>query len=555
MLNTFSDYLDQWQQQCPDKMWLRERSGDDFHDWSWAESHREINALASWQQHKLAGSGHRIGILSRNRAHWYFADFGSIAAGNVVVPMFTTLTGDTADYIMSFTDMKLLFVGETENWEQLSKVLPDAIQLVCLPGVEVAQDHLRWEDIVAGHRGSRPDFQSQPDDLVSLVFTSGTTGVPKGVMQTHTSNIVPVKRFSMAFEADVGTRYFSYLPLSHIAERQIVEAASLVNCGEVYFNETMATLLRDLSDCRPDVMFGPPRVWEQLQQGIIGQFGSQDAINAALEADSEGVGKMVREKLGLDRASYLLTAAAPTPPALIHWYDRFGIHLMEGFGQTECMGPIVTSRDERRIGSIGKPLPGVEVRISDNDELQVKAEGCSPGYYQMPDKTAETFVDGWVYTGDKVKVDADGFYYITGRVKDYFKTLQGKFVAPTPIENIFAENPHTEQICLLGRGYSKTVMTCVLSALAQQQPRESIEAVLRERVDAVNAASEKHARIGAVVVSTEAWSIDNGILTPTMKIRRDRVEELFGDRAAELARQSAEQGTVLLEWSQGLSGA
>jgi long-chain acyl-CoA synthetase len=221
---------------------------------------------------------------------------------------------------------------------------------------------------------------------------------------------------------------------------------------------------------------------------------------------------------------------------------------MEGFGQTECMGPIVTSPDDRRVGSIGKAMPGVEVRISEDNELQVRSDGSSPGYYKMPEKTAETFVDGWVYTGDKVKIDEDGFYYITGRVKDYFKTIQGKFVAPTPMENIFAENPHTEQICLLGRGYSKTVMTCVLSALAQQQTRDSIEAVLHERVAAVNAESDKHARIGAVVVSIEPWSIDNGVLTPTMKIRRERVEELFGERAADLARESAEQRTILIEW-------
>ena len=212
------------------------------------------------------------------------------------------------------------------------------------------------------------------------------------------------------------------------------------------------------------------------------------------------------------------------------------------------MGPIVSSAESRRVGSIGKAMPGVEVRLSEKDELQVKAAGCSPGYYKMPEKTAETFVDGWVYTGDKARVDEDGFYYITGRVKDYFKTIQGKFVAPTPMENIFAENPHTEQICLLGRGYSKTVMISVLSDLAQQQPREDIEAALRERVDAVNAEVDKHARIGAVIIATEPWSIGNGILTPTMKIRRERVEALFGEQAADLARKSAEQGQILLAW-------
>ena len=318
MLDTFTDYLNQWNEKCPDKVWLRERCGDDAREWTWGEAHREINALAVWEESFFEGSGHRVGLLSRNRAHWYFADYGSIAAGNVVVPLFTTSTAETAEYIMSFTEMKLLFIGETENWSELSKVLPDGIQLVCLPGVEVPEAHLKWEDIVAPHRGQMPTYQCQADDLTSLVFTSGTTGVPKGVMQTHASNIVPISRFSNVFGVADNARLFSYLPLAHIAERQIVEGSSLVNCGEVDFNENMGTLLRDLPLCRPHVMFGPPRVWEQLQQGIIGQFGSQDALDAALEADAEGVGKLVREKLGLDEARYLLTAAAPTPPALLH---------------------------------------------------------------------------------------------------------------------------------------------------------------------------------------------------------------------------------------------
>ncbi len=548
MLATYTDYLNQWNNQHPDQVWLKERTGDVATDWTWYQAHTEINAMACWFESHFETSGQCIGLLSRNRPHWYFADLGACAAGHVVVPMFTTAPGETADYVMSFTDMKVLFVGETENWDQVRPVLPEGILLIALPGVALAEEHLRWEDLVAPFRGSMPAYQCQADDLISLVFTSGTTGVPKGVMQTHTSNLVPVNRFSKTFSMGVGAKLFSYLPLAHIAERQLIEVSSLVNGGEVHFNENLTTLLRDLPLCKPAFMFGPPRVWEQLQQGIIAQFGSQDAVDAALEADAEGVGKMIREKLGLDQAQYLLTAAAPTPPALIHWYDRFGICLMEGFGQTECMGPIVSSKADRRIGSIGKPTAGVEIRITEDDELLVKSAGCSPGYYNMPEKTAETFVDGWVHTGDKVKIDEDGFYYITGRVKDYFKTIQGKFVAPTPIENIFTENPHTEQICLLGRGYSKTVMTCVLSAIALEQPRDIVEAALLERVKAVNVEVDKHARIGAVMISSEPWSIENSVLTPTMKIRRERVEELFGSQAEELARQSAETGEILLFW-------
>jgi long-chain acyl-CoA synthetase len=408
---------------------------------------------------------------------------------------------------------------------------------------------LRWDDIVSAHREDQPTYRCAANDLVSLVFTSGTTGVPKGVMQTHQSNIYPIDRFKEAFALDQGSRYFSYLPLSHIAERQIVEGSSLMTCGEVLFNENLGTLFRDLPAARPHVMFGPPRVWEQLQQAIIGKFGSRQAVDEALATDKDGVGKLVRQSLGLDEAKYLLTAAAPTPPALIEWYEHFGLMLMEGFGQTEAMGLTANQRGARKIGSIGRPVGPVDVRISPEGELQVRAAGCSPGYYNMPEKTAETFVDGWIHTGDKAYIDEDGFIFLTGRVKDYFKTIQGKFVAPTPIENLFAENPYTEQICLLGRGYSKTVMTCVLSALAQQQDPDDVARALAEKVATINQSIEKHARIGALMISNAAWTIENGMLTPTLKIRREEVEKKFGDRARELATLGAERRELQVEWA------
>jgi len=548
MLNTLIEYLDQWASDCPDEVWLRDRHGDDFTEWTWSEVREQVRAMAAWQETALDGPQVKVGILSRNRAHWFMADLGSIAAGNVVIPMFTTLPQDTASYVMDFTDMKLLFVGETENWDQVEPVLPPGIQLVTLPGVVLEREHLSWDDLVEAHRGQAPSYECQQDDLVSIVFTSGTTGVPKGVMQTHGSNIVPINRFKDAFALPERARYFSYLPLSHIAERQIVEGSSLMNGGTVYFNENLLTLLRDLPECRPHMMFGPPRVWEQLQQVIIGHFGSQEAVDEALAANPEETGQQVKELLGMQDAIYMLTAAAPTPPALIHWYGRFGLTLMEGFGQTEAMGLLANTLDERKIGSIGKPVGEVEIRLSEEDELLVKAEGLSTGYYKMPEKTAETFVDGWVHTGDKARVDEDGFVYLTGRVKDYFKTIQGKFVAPTPIENEFAKNPHTEQICLLGRGYSKTVMVCVLSGIAQQGNRDDIAEALREVADKVNQEVDKHARIGAVIVSTEPWTIDNSMLTPTLKIRREQIEGAFGERARDLARYAAEQGELLLEW-------
>lgn len=548
MLNdTITGLVSHWAKTCPDKLWLRDLREEGSDDYTWSEAYAEIQAIAAMLEDRF-GHGERMGILSRNRPHWFMADLAVIASGNVSVSLFTTLPASTAEYILDFTETRVLFVGETHNWEAVSKVLPDGVTLITLPGVSLDQPHLRWEDLLAEWRGRAPAYECAADDTIALVFTSGTTGLPKGVIQTHSSNLVPIRRFIQAFGIRDNPRYFSYLPLSHIAERQIVEFSSVVVCGEVSFNESLETILRDLQRTRPHMFFGPPRIWEQFQQAIIGKFGGQAELDKALAADREGIGRLVLDTMGLNEVEFCLVAAAPTPPALIHWWEMFGLTLMEGFGQTEAMGLIVSSPDQRRIGSIGKPIGEVQYRITEDGELAVKAEGCTPGYYRMPDKTAELIQDGWIHTGDKARVDEDGFLYITGRVKDYFKTIQGKYVAPPPIEGEFAKNPHAEQQCLLGRGYSKTVMVAVLTPEARQRSREELEASFLATLEEINAAVEKHARIGGVILSGEAWDIANEVLTPTLKIRRDRVEELFGDLARELALQSAEQGKVLVHW-------
>ena len=545
--NTLPELIAQWAQQTPDKIWLRDLHEEGSKDYSWSQAHDQMSAVGAMLGQRF-GAGEKMVVLSRNRAHWVMADLAIISSGNVTVSMFTTLPGATAEYIFELTQAKVVFVGETSNWDQITAVLPEDVSLVTLPGVELEQPHEKWEDLLVQYAGQAPEYQCQPDDMISLVFTSGTTGMPKGVIQTHSTNLIPIRRFTDMFGLAESPRYFSYLPLSHIAERQIVEFSSIVLGGEVYFNESMDTLTRDLQRVRPHVFFGPPRVWEQLQQAIIGKFGGKDALDAALLQDKAGIGQLLLEGLGLNEVQYCLTAAAPTPPALIHWWEELGLMLMEGFGQTEAMGVILSSEDNRRVGSIGKPIGEVQYKITKEGELAIKADGCTPGYYREADKTAELIRDGWLHTGDKARVDEDGFIYITGRVKDYFKTIQGKFVAPPPIEGAFAKNPHAEQQCLLGRGFSKTVMIAVLTAEAQNSPEAEVEASILATIREINEEIEKHARVGAVIISREPWSIENEVLTPTMKIRREKVEERFAELAEQLARSSAEQRELLLHW-------
>lgn len=544
---TLTEQLAHWAQECPERVWLRDLSEAGETTYSWSEAQEQVLAAAAALEKKL-GSGQSMALLSKNRAHWVLADLAIIASGNISVPLFTTHTATTAEYILGFTETKVLFLGETSNWGAVKAVLPKDVLIITLPGVNCDIDHITWDSLVTAGSGDHPAHKASASDLISLVFTSGTTGMPKGVIQTHESNLIPVRRGTEAFASREDSRFFSYLPLSHIAERQIVEYGSMVACGEIWFNESIETLLRDLPACKPNIFFGPPRVWEQLQQAVLGKVGGQEALDTLLEQDAEGISTMVLGGLGLTEVDYCLTAAAPTPPALIHWWEKLGLKLCEGFGQTEAMSLIVTKVDDRRIGSIGKPISGVEVKISDIGELLIRAEGCTPGYYQQPEKTAELWQNGWLHTGDKAYVDDDGFIFITGRVKDYFKTIQGKFVAPPPIEGMFANNSHAEQQCLLGRGFSKTVMVTVLSEAAKGLDRQVVEASVLDTIASINTEVEKHARIGAVIISSEHWTIENEILTPTLKIRRERVEAVFAEKAEQLARESAEQGKVLAHW-------
>jgi len=547
-LDTLTAYLDHWADVRGDKVWLRDLHEQGSDDYSWSEARQQINAVGAALEDRFGHGVHML-LLSRNRPHWFLADLAIIRSGNVTVGLFTTHPPATASYIAEFTEAKVVFLGESQNWEVIRPALPEDLTIVTLPGVQVGDEHLTWEQLLAEGEGRAPAFSAAAGDTVSLVFTSGTTGLPKGVIQTHDSNIIPIRRAYDFLEKVEAPRYFSYLPLSHLAERQIVEFASLTQGGEVFFNESSATLVRDLQRTRPHVFFGAPRVWEQFQHAAIARLGGREVFDAAFEEDPAVTGQQVLDFLGLSEVKFCLTASAPTPPPLIRWYHAMGLTLVEGFGQTEAMSLIMSSPQMHRIGSIGKPIGEVEYRITEEGELIVRAEGFTPGYYKQPEKTAELLRDGWLYTGDKARVDEDGFLYITGRVKDYFKTIQGKFVAPPPIEGQFAENPLVEQQCLMGRGFSKTVMVTVLSEAARKEPREQVEESVRSTVTRINDSIEKHARIGAVIICSQPWSIANEVLTATLKVRRDRIDELYGETGERLARSAAESGRLLFHWA------
>jgi long-chain acyl-CoA synthetase len=541
----------------PNQVWLRDLAGrkEDVREWTWGQAQIEVNKMCAWLQRKIGTSGCAIGLLSRNCAHWVMADLAVITSGNVTVPLFTSSSTDIVNYVVSFAEVKVLFLGESDNWSEIKSNIDRSVVIVTLPGFKPEwedgdlHNYVRWNDIIESEVMLKAMHHAKPTDVVSIIFTSGTTGMPKGVVQSHESMLMPTYRHNGVYPLRPSPVFISYLPLAHIAERQLVFVQSLIIGAEINFNEALAYLVRDMSVCRPNFFFGAPRVWEQLMQGVVSKFGSHEAVESALESGGQDVRIKIVESLGLQDSDLLAVGSAPARRELLEWFDSLGLKVLEGYGQTEAMGMSGNTIDGNRSGSIGKPYPGVEFRISSAGELVCKAEGLAVGYFNAPGDTAKTFINGCVHTGDLGEVDSEGYYYLTGRIKDYFKTIQGKFVSPYPIESAFSGSDVVQQLCLLGRGYSKTVMVCVISDAAKAMSKELVERELVSTIGKINEGLERHMRMGGAILTVESWTTCNTVLTPTLKVRRDKVESLYGVEAEILARRSAETKSIIIRWS------
>ena len=532
---TFVNDLEYWAIEQPDAPWLVEHWSSTETTFSWAQGAQEIRLAAAGISAALGQSrGQRVGILAPNCAHWLLADIAAMFSGNVVVPLFTTMNAETIKYIADFVDLDMLFLGAAENWEDVRDCFKPGMPIVCLPGAPPVSGSMNWGDLVnAGSTAAPPD---SPDDsaLATIVFTSGTTGRPKGVMHS----LRTLREASLGVGIGSGTRqgwrFFSYLPLAHMAERIVVEFNALVFGGTIYFNENQAAFLADLRHAKPHWILGVPRIWEKLQQAVYAHVLSPQGLEEARgTGEVDAAAKNVREFLGLIDAQFILTSTAPTPTPLKAWYEEMGIELHDGYGQSEILPISVNRKGQRKSGSIGQAGHGVEIRIANDGEIMSRAPGTALGYYKAPDKTAETFTaDGWVHTGDRGYIDEDGHLFITGRVKEIFKTSKGKYVAPAPIEGRFIETHLVEQVCLTGLGLSQTVMIVVASEAATAIDRDTLHSALLDHTKMLTRSLDKHERVGALIVSQTPWAMENGFLTHTLKLKRDQIEDSFSAQIA-----------------------
>lgn len=526
------DMMYRWEKESPDLVYMRQPINGQWKEWTWKETGQEVRKMAAYLKGLGYEPGAKIAVISKNCAHWIISDLAIQMAGYCGVPMYPNLNEDTVRQILEHSESKLLFVGKLDDWDSMRPGVPDNVKCVAFPFyTEPGYDE--WYDLVKDVDPITEDVHRDPNDLATIIYTSGTTGMPKGVMHKfHNLGWAASKAVAELNLPMHSQRFFSYLPLCHIAERLLVEMGSIYTGSQVSFAESLDTFAANLAESKPTVFLGVPRIWTKFQQAILGKM-PQKKLDLFLKIPILNgiVKKKIQAGLGLQEAQNVFTGAAPTPASLIHWFEKLGINIQEAYAMTEnCCYSHVTRNDAIKVGYVGQPLPDCEVKLSEVNEIMIKHEAIMDGYYKEPEMTKDTITDGWLHTGDEGYIDPQGFLKITGRVKDLFKTTKGKYVAPSPIEMRISENSDIEQVCVVGDGIPQPIALIVTSESAQGKSKNEIEDSVIKTIERVNPELDHHEQVKMAVIVKEPWTVENELLTPTMKIKRNPIEKIYKDR-------------------------
>ena len=523
------DMMYRWETESPDLVYMRQPINGKWHEWTWKETGQEVRKMAAYLKSLNYEQGSKIAVVSKNCAHWIISDLAIQMAGYCGVPLYPNLNEDTIKQILEHSESKMLMVGKLDDWASMRPGVPDNVKCIAFP-FYTEPGYEEWYDLVKDVEPLQGKIHREPTEMATIIYTSGTTGMPKGVMH---------KFFNFGWAAEMAMdelklkphtqRFFSYLPLSHIAERLLVEMGSIYTGSQVSFAESLDTFAANLAESKPTVFLGVPRIWSKFQQGILGKM-PQKKLDLFLKIPILNgiVKKKIQAGLGLGEAENVFTGAAPTPASLINWFAKLGINIQEAYAMTEnCCYSHVTRNDAIKVGYVGQALPECDVKLSDVKEIMVKHEALMDGYYKEPKLTAETMTDGWLHTGDEGYIDDEGFLKITGRVKDLFKTTKGKYVAPSPIELAIEENSDLDQVCVVGDGIPHPIVLLVISESGALKSKTELTDSILKTLDGVNPELDHHEQVKKGIVVKEAWTVENELLTPTMKIKRNPIEKIY----------------------------
>ena len=527
-----------WESTTPDKVFLRQPKGDTWTLLTYKEAGQQARRIATALSSMGLQKGDHIGVLSKNCYHWILADLAIMMGGYVSVPYYASLPKKQLAEVIKLSDVKLVFVGKLDSWGDKGDAIPNHVDVIKFPhyadNAEITMG-VEWDSLLSKHEPTTDNFIPDGDDLWTIKFTSGTTGTPKGVMHVHKTpgmiiaNELKTDWLGMGKVKD--WKNFSFLPLNHVGERLGVEVPCIAMGGSISFAESLDTFAKNLQDTQPTMFFAVPRIWTKFYLGVLAKM-PQKKLDRLLKVPivSGIIKKKLRTALGMRDIKIAATGAAITPAFIKDFYKKLGIHLVEAYGMTEVCGSMTNSPDPNSPqDSVGKAIPFGEVKIDpDTDEILMKTPYMMTGYYKNPEKTKEVLVDGWMHSGDRGTIDADGYVRVIGRVKDAFKTSKGSYVTPNPMEEVIMKNDFVEQVCVAGLGIPQPIAILNLSEIGLKADKEELTKSIQESVMAANKDRAKYEHISTAIIDTESWSVDNDILTPTLKVKRGKIDDIYG---------------------------
>ncbi len=565
--------------------------GDPWQTITWREASQKAQELAAGFIELGLVPGEKVALMLPNRLEHVLADLGALHAGGVPVTFYATLAADQIAYVAGDCDARIAVIDgadELARWEPALAQLPALRRVIVRDAAACPSDprYLSWDEFSAlgaqrlakdaGPVARRVDA-IKPDDPVTLLYTSGTTGNPKGVVITHASVLYEVATATTSGNARLHVRWVSYLPLAHIAERMFTIYLAVCNAGHVYFCHATTELIGALGAVKPTAFFGVPRVYEKIQAGIQAllageqdearraavagamatglryvrscEYGNStpDDLAAEFAAADEQVLRPIRSLLGLGEAEIVVSAAAPLPPEVGTFFAGLGMKILDVYGMTETTGAFTTNiLEEFKLGTVGRPVPGMEVMIAADGEILARGPLNTPGYLNLPDRTAELIdADGWLHTGDIGAIDADGFVSVVDRKKELIITSGGENISPAAIENLLVAHPLIGQALAYGdrRPYVVAVLTLDGEVALPWARAHGIEGgslaelaahpkVLEAVGQAVAEANSKLARVQQVknwTLLPVEWTADSEELTPTFKLKRRVVHAKYAD--------------------------
>ncbi len=532
--------LYRWERERANQIYLTQPTGGGaILNITWAEAADQVRRMANWMQAQNWPAGSRVAILGKNSAHWILADLAIFMAGHVSVPIYPTFNSEALAYILEHSESRACFVGKMDDISNIKNGVKAGFPLIALPLAPAVPQALQWKDLIAQTQPMQGTPVRDPSSVNTIIYTSGTTGKPKGVVHTFGGMAWGLTSATQRVTMTPDDRFISYLPLAHVAERMLVEQASLRFGSHVFFAEALDTFVLDLQRARPTIFFSVPRLWVKFQQGVHSKMPAEK-LQKLLKIPL--LGRLVRHKilkgLGLDQCRVAAGGAAPMPADVLQWYRNLGLDLIEVYGMTEnCGVSHSTLPGSRQIGSVGLPYMEVESRIDpQSGEIQMRSNAVMQGYYKEPEQTADAMTsDGWLRTGDKGKIDAQGFLSITGRVKDIFKTSKGKYVAPAPIEDLLVTHPDIEACAVTGANFAQPFALVMLSPdsvarIASDDGKQTLVASLTVHLKSVNDRLEPHEKLDFLAIVTTTWTPENGLVTPTLKVKRPCIEDAYASQ-------------------------